>query len=78
MIRVENKEIEFSTDKFTLITETLFLLDNLKEIADLDEEEVFDSMKSLASEYNMLFVGEKNMFRIKGLGYWYGVFEWDL
>ena len=40
MIRVENKEIEFSTDKFTLITETLFLLDNLKEIADLDEEEV--------------------------------------
>ena len=40
MIRVENKEIEFSTDKFTLITETLFLLDNLKEIAKLDEEEV--------------------------------------
>ena len=40
MIRVENKEIEFSTDKFTLITETLFLLDNLKEIAELDEEEV--------------------------------------
>ena len=29
----------------------------------LDEEEIFDSMKSLASEYNMLFVGEKNMFR---------------
>jgi len=30
---------------------------------DIDEEELFDSMKSLASEYNMLFVGEKNMFR---------------
>ncbi|MDD2653051.1 MAG: DUF302 domain-containing protein [Sulfurimonas sp.] len=29
----------------------------------LDEEELFDSMKTLASEYNMLFVGEKNMFR---------------
>lgn len=40
MIRVENKEIEFSTDKFTIITETLFLLDNLKEIAELDDEEV--------------------------------------
>lgn len=26
---------------------------------DIDEEELFDSMKSLASEYNMLFVGEK-------------------
>lgn len=32
---------------------------------DIDEEELFESMKSLASEYNMLFVGEKNMFRIK-------------
>lgn len=29
---------------------------------DLEEQEVIDSMKSLALEYNMMAVGEKNMF----------------
>ena len=32
---------------------------------DVTEEDLFDNMKELASEYNMRFVGEKNMFRIK-------------
>ena len=32
--------------------------------ADLTEEDVFDEMKDLAGEYNMRFVGEKNMFRL--------------
>ena len=32
---------------------------------DVSEEDLFDNMKELASEYNMRFVGEKNMFRIK-------------
>ena len=31
---------------------------------DLTEEDVFDEMKDLAGEYNMRFVGEKNMFRL--------------
>lgn len=31
----------------------------------VSEEDLFDNMKELASEYNMRFVGEKNMFRIK-------------
>lgn len=29
------------------------------------EEDLFDNMKELATEYNMRFVGEKNMFTIK-------------
>jgi len=32
--------------------------------ADMTEEDVFDEMKDLAGEYNMRFVGEKNMFRL--------------
>ena len=32
---------------------------------DVSEEDVFDAMKEYAGEYNMRFVGEKNMFRIK-------------
>jgi len=32
---------------------------------DLSEEDIFDEMKSLAGDYNMRFVGEKPMFRIK-------------
>ena len=32
---------------------------------DLKEEEIFEEMKSLAGDYNMRYVGEKNMFRIK-------------
>ena len=32
--------------------------------ADLTEEEVFDEMKDLAVEYNMRYVGEKDMFRL--------------
>jgi len=32
--------------------------------ADIAEEDVFDDMKDLAGEYNMRFVGEKNMFRL--------------
>jgi len=31
---------------------------------DLSEEDIFDDMKSLAGDYNMRFVGEKNMFRL--------------
>ena len=33
--------------------------------ADLTEEDVFDEMKDLAGDYNMRFVGEKNMFRLR-------------
>jgi len=32
---------------------------------DVSEEDVFEAMKEYAGEYNMRFVGEKNMFRIK-------------
>ena len=32
--------------------------------AELAEEDIFDEMKDLAGEYNMRFVGEKNMFRL--------------
>ena len=31
---------------------------------DITEEDVFDDMKELAGDYNMRFVGEKNMFRL--------------
>jgi hypothetical protein len=31
---------------------------------ELTEEDIFDDMKELAGEYNMRFVGEKNMFRL--------------
>jgi hypothetical protein len=31
---------------------------------DLTEEDVFDELKSLAGEYNMRYVGEKDMFRL--------------
>ncbi|MDB2562433.1 DUF302 domain-containing protein [Sulfurimonas sp.] len=31
---------------------------------DITEEDVFDEMKSLAGEYNMRYVGEKDMFRL--------------
>ncbi len=31
---------------------------------DLAEEDIFDEMKSLAGEYNMRYVGEKDMFRL--------------
>jgi len=32
---------------------------------DVTEEDVFDAMKEYAGEFNMRYVGEKNMFRIK-------------
>jgi hypothetical protein len=32
---------------------------------DVTEEDVFEAMKEYAGEYNMRFVGEKNMYRIK-------------
>ena len=32
---------------------------------DVSEEDVFDAFKEYAAEYNMRYVGEKNMFRIK-------------
>jgi len=32
---------------------------------DVTEEDIFDAMKEYAGEYNMRYVGEKNMFRIK-------------
>jgi hypothetical protein len=32
---------------------------------DVSEEDVFDALKEYAGEYNMRYVGEKNMFRIK-------------
>lgn len=31
---------------------------------DLTEEDIFDEMKSLAGDYNMRYVGEKDMFRL--------------
>ncbi|WP_373036390.1 DUF302 domain-containing protein [Sulfurimonas sp.] len=31
---------------------------------DLTEDDIFEDMKSLAGDYNMRFVGEKNMFRL--------------
>ena len=31
---------------------------------DLTEEAIFEDMKALAGDYNMRFVGEKNMFRL--------------
>lgn len=31
---------------------------------DLTEDDIFEEMKSLAGDYNMRFVGEKNMFRL--------------
>ena len=31
---------------------------------EMTEEDIFDEMKDLAGEYNMRFVGEKNMFRL--------------
>ena len=31
---------------------------------ELTEEDIFDEMKDLAGEYNMRYVGEKNMFRL--------------
>jgi len=31
---------------------------------DITEEDIFDDMKDLAGEYNMRYVGEKNMFRL--------------
>lgn len=31
---------------------------------DIDEEEMFSNMKDIAEEYNMMMVGQKNMFRI--------------
>jgi len=31
---------------------------------ELKEEDIFDEMKELAGEYNMRYVGEKNMFRL--------------
>ena len=32
--------------------------------SEIAEEDIFDDMKDLAGEYNMRFVGEKNMFRL--------------
>ena len=32
---------------------------------DVTEEDIFEAMKEYAGEYNMRYVGEKNMFRIK-------------
>jgi len=34
---------------------------------DLSEQDIFDEMKDLAGEYNMRFVGEKDMFRLKAI-----------
>lgn len=36
-----------------------------KVVDDVSEEDVFEAMKMYASEYNMRYVGEKNMFRIE-------------
>ncbi len=40
MIKVKNGEITYSDDKETIVSETLFLLENLKTIANLNEEEI--------------------------------------
>ena len=41
------------------------MMNEWKVADDVTEEDVFDNMKELADEYNMRYVGEKNMFRIK-------------
>ena len=40
MIKIKDGEITYSDDKETIVSETLFLLENLKIIANLNEEEV--------------------------------------
>ena len=40
MIKIKDGEIKYSDDKETIVSETLFLLENLKIIANLNEEEV--------------------------------------
>lgn len=40
MLKVKNGEITYSDDKETIVSETLFLLENLKIIANLNEDEV--------------------------------------
>lgn len=49
MIKVENGEIEYSDDKETIVSETLLLLENLKIIANLNEEEV-NNLSELVGE----------------------------
>jgi len=41
------------------------MMNEWKVADDVTEEDVFENMKELADEYNMRYVGEKNMFRIK-------------
>lgn len=40
MIKIKDGEIEYSDDKETIVSETLFLLENLKIIANLNDEEI--------------------------------------
>ena len=40
MIKIKDGEIEYSDDKETIVSETLFLLENLKTIANLNDEEI--------------------------------------
>ena len=41
------------------------MMNEWKVADDVTEEDVFEAMREYAGEYNMRFVGEKNMFRIK-------------
>lgn len=40
MIKIKDGEITYSDDKETIVSETLFLLENLKIIANLNDEEI--------------------------------------
>lgn len=40
MIKIKDGEIEYYDDKETIVSETLFLLENLKTIANLNDEEI--------------------------------------
>lgn len=40
MIKIKDGEIEYSDNKETIVSETLFLLENLKIIANLNDEEI--------------------------------------
>ena len=40
MIKIKDGEITYSDDRETIVSETLFLLENLKTIANLNDEEI--------------------------------------
>ena len=65
----ESKTQEAYADMMGVIGETgdpaQAMMNEWKVADDVTEEDVFETMREYAGEYNMRFVGEKNMFRIK-------------